>query len=53
MAECTECGAAIALENVEQGELVECKECGAELEIVSVKPIKVEKAPEESEDWGE
>ena len=53
MAECVECGAVLALENVEKGELVECPECGTELEVVSVEPLKVEKAPEESEDWGE
>ncbi len=53
MAECTECGASLTLENVEENELVQCNECGAELEVTSVKPLKVKKAPEEQEDWGE
>ncbi|MFH1234432.1 MAG: lysine biosynthesis protein LysW [Candidatus Diapherotrites archaeon] len=53
MAECIECGAALALEKVEKGELVECPECGAGLEVVSIEPLKVGLAPKESEDWGE
>jgi alpha-aminoadipate/glutamate carrier protein LysW len=52
-AECPECGATIALENVMRGEIVVCPECGAELEVVSVDPLVLEPAPMEQEDWGE
>ncbi len=35
------------------GELLPCADCGAELEILSVKPLKLQEAPEVEEDWGE
>ena len=51
---CTECGADIeAAENVIAGEILPCPDCGAEMEVISVKPLKVELAPEVREDWGE
>ncbi len=53
MAECPECGAAIEMEGLEQGEIVPCPECGAELEVLSTAPPGLGLAPEEGEDWGE
>lgn len=51
---CLECGATVPLgESPVVGEVVPCPECGVELEVVSVKPLKVELAPEVQEDWGE
>lgn len=53
VAECAECGAPVALEKPELGELVVCGACGAELEVVGLNPLQLEPAPEEAEDWGE
>ena len=53
MTECPECGGAIAVEDVEVGELIECPDCGVELEITGLDPLEVMAAPEEEEDWGE
>ncbi|HDC92665.1 MAG TPA: lysine biosynthesis protein LysW [Candidatus Acetothermia bacterium] len=50
---CPECGAVIAQEDVEVGEIITCPDCGAELEVTSVEPLMVELAPEVEEDWGE
>jgi alpha-aminoadipate carrier protein LysW len=50
---CPECDAEIELNNVLEGEIIDCPECGVELEVVSVKPLALELAPEEEEDWGE
>lgn len=52
--ECIECGASLQVgEKVEKGELLSCAECGAELEVMETSPLRIEKAPEEKEDWGE
>ncbi|MSP14606.1 MAG: lysine biosynthesis protein LysW [Chloroflexi bacterium] len=52
--ECPECGAELQLdEGSIKGEIISCSDCGVDLEIISVKPPKVELAPEEEEDWGE
>jgi alpha-aminoadipate carrier protein LysW len=51
--ECPECFADIELKDVMQNEIVQCGDCGADLEVTSIDPIKLEKAPEEEEDWGE
>jgi alpha-aminoadipate carrier protein LysW len=53
MTECPECGAALDVANVVEGEIVQCVDCGAELEVVSLNPLVLELAPEEEEDWGE
>ena len=53
MVECTECGAELKLECAGLNELVECSECSSEMEVISINPLKVEKAPTEQEDWGE
>ena len=54
MANCPECEGEIDVQKgVEVGELLSCPECGSELEVRSITPIKLEKAPEEEEDWGE
>lgn len=50
---CPECDAAVALEDVERGEIVVCPDCAAELEVVGVDPVTLSLAPEEEEDWGE
>ena len=54
MTECMTCGAALQPKGaLEKGEIITCQECGTQLEVTSVNPLKVEKAPEEQEDWGE
>jgi len=53
MGECPECGAALGLENVEQGEIVQCPDCGVELEVLETSPLTLGLAPAEEEDWGE
>jgi alpha-aminoadipate/glutamate carrier protein LysW len=53
IAKCPECDADIELQDALEGEIVDCPECGVELEVVSVKPLTLELAPEEEEDWGE
>ncbi len=51
---CKECGAIIKiLEKAELNEIVRCIDCGAEFEIISLKPLKLDEAPIEEEDWGE
>ena len=53
-ASCPECGADVEVgANVMKSEIVPCADCGAELEVTSVKPLKLELAPEVEEDWGE
>jgi len=52
--ECPECGSEVTLsDGVVENEILDCSTCGVELEVVSLKPLKVELAPEEEEDWGE
>lgn len=53
MTECLDCGAAIALANPVQGEIVDCPDCGVELEVRRVSPLTLDHAPDEEEDWGE
>ena len=54
MSECPVCGAEITLaDDVVKGELLECDDCGSELEVVSLKPVTLEEAPEAEEDWGQ
>ena len=50
---CPECGADLAVGEVEQGEIIACTDCGVELEVVSADPMTLQLAPEEGEDWGE
>lgn len=54
MSECPVCGAEITLpESTVVGELIECPDCGTELEVRGIKPLKLEEAPKEEEDWGQ
>jgi alpha-aminoadipate/glutamate carrier protein LysW len=54
MAKCPECEAEVELKaDTEAGELLSCPDCGLELEVKSTSPAKLEKAPEEEEDWGQ
>jgi len=51
---CPECEAALALQNVVQGEIVVCPDCGVDLEVTAVAPqVALALAPQEAEDWGE
>ena len=51
---CPECGGVVNLnDDTMEGEILVCEECGVELEVLSLKPVKLEMAPEEEEDWGE
>ena len=51
---CPECGAEVTLDaDATQGEIVSCGDCGVDLEIINTKPLELELAPEEEEDWGE
>ncbi|MBU0756793.1 MAG: lysine biosynthesis protein LysW [Nanoarchaeota archaeon] len=55
MVECTECGAALDVDEkkLEKGEIINCRDCGVELEVMSLDTVKVAPAPEEDEDWGQ
>lgn len=55
MVKCVECDGDLELDtdNLEVGEIVICPECGVELEVLKASPVKLGKAPEEEEDWGE
>ncbi|MBN1156500.1 lysine biosynthesis protein LysW [Candidatus Woesearchaeota archaeon] len=54
MVECEMCGFEITVEkNAAVGELVACGQCGQEFEITGVNPLKLSKAPETEEDFGE
>lgn len=53
MTDCPSCGAGVATESVEPGEILTCGDCGTELEVLSVTPLSVALAPETKEDWGE
>lgn len=54
ISQCPECGAEVSLpDDAVVGEIVQCAECGLELEAVSLDPLKLTRAPEEEEDWGE
>ena len=54
MSACHECdGAVPETTGVEIGEILPCPECNTDLEVRSVKPLKLTRAPEEEEDWGE
>ncbi len=51
---CPECEAALALNDVVQGEIVVCPDCGVDLEVMAVAPaLELALAPQEAEDWGE
>jgi alpha-aminoadipate/glutamate carrier protein LysW len=53
-ANCPECEGEVSFEgDVMAGEIAQCPDCGVELEVVSINPLKLDKAPEEEEDWGE
>ncbi len=52
--ECPECAAQLELsDEVEVGEILICSDCGVELEVVGLEPLRLDKAPEVEEDWGE
>ena len=54
MIKCKECASEIVLPNdVVENEIIDCEACGIELEVVSLKPLEIDLAPEEQEDWGE
>ena len=50
---CPECDAEMTLKDVMEGEIVVCPDCGVDLEVTSLKPVTLELAPMEEEDWGE
>jgi alpha-aminoadipate carrier protein LysW len=53
-ANCPECDAEITLnDDVMEGEIVVCPDCGVDLEVTSLKPVTLDVAPMEEEDWGE
>jgi len=52
--ECPECAGEVGFGRAPlAAEIVRCGECGLELEVVGVDPVRVERAPEVEEDWGE
>lgn len=53
MSMCPTCGAEIATDGAELGEILTCGDCGTELEVVSLSPVQITLAPETEEDWGE
>jgi alpha-aminoadipate carrier protein LysW len=52
-ATCPECEAEIVMNDAVLGEIVVCPDCGVDLEVISFKPLKLDLAPMEEEDWGE
>lgn len=53
-ATCPSCDADVPVEaGLMKSEILPCPECGAELEVVSLKPLELQPAPEVEEDWGE
>lgn len=53
MRTCPTCGASVATEGAEEGEILTCGDCGTELEVLSLDPVEIGLAPETQEDWGE
>ncbi len=53
MANCPECDAEIALQDLLVGEIIYCPDCNAELEVLRLEPAAVALAPQVEEDWGE
>lgn len=53
MANCPECDAEIALQDLLVGEIIYCPDCNAELEVLRLEPPAVALAPQVEEDWGE
>jgi alpha-aminoadipate carrier protein LysW len=52
--ECLDCGEKKELgASTEQGEIITCSCCGTLLEVLSLSPIKIGKAPQIEEDYGE
>ena len=51
---CLECQAQINLDpNAQIGEVITCAECSTDLEVIQIKPLKLNLAPEVQEDWGQ
>ncbi len=51
---CPECAGEVAFARAPLlGEVVRCGDCGVELEVTSLHPLRVDRAPEVREDWGE
>ncbi|HEY1802886.1 MAG TPA: hypothetical protein VGG45_00240 [Terracidiphilus sp.] len=48
MASCPECDTAldIALDEVEEGDVIACEECGTEYEVVGVEPLELARVEE-------
>lgn len=54
MTQCVECSEQIDFQAQPMiSEIVTCSHCRTELEVLSVEPVKLVKAPEIEEDWGE
>jgi alpha-aminoadipate carrier protein LysW len=51
--DCPVCGCGINNGNLVMNELIPCPDCGSDLEVIALMPFRLEKAPEEKEDWGE
>lgn len=52
--QCPECTGEVVLVRAPLlGEIVRCGDCGVELEVTALHPLRVERAPEVREDWGE
>jgi alpha-aminoadipate carrier protein LysW len=51
---CLECDTDIAVPSeTELGDILSCRGCGQEHEVIEVTPIRLDRAPEVEEDWGE
>ncbi|MDA2922978.1 lysine biosynthesis protein LysW [Patescibacteria group bacterium AH-259-L07] len=51
---CPECDASLNVSNdVEEGGIFSCSDCAEELEVRARSPLRLERAPQEEEDWGE
>ena len=53
-ATCPECEGTVRFDRTPlRSQVARCADCGTELEVTGLDPIRLERAPEVEEDWGE
>lgn len=53
-APCPECEGAVRFDRPPlRSQVARCTDCGTELEVIDLEPLRLERAPEVEEDWGE
>ena len=54
MIACPECAGEILIpEDAMKGEIFICGDCGESFELISLDPVKLNKAESQGEDWGQ